>query len=375
MEPAAGSRRIELDWMRIALVLAAFLLTCARALGLSWQAEPSPGASWALEGPDLWLSPLFVLVSAGSAWHALERQGPVTFVVAKVLRLFVPLVVCALALSVGSTAGTLASSPSGEPPGAYLWYLPALLVFSLLWLPLQLALRRAGGARFSARLAAILSAPGALFLAGAVPAAAAALPRLLGLPGPFGPPGLFGPTGGALFGGWGIGFHFAVFSLSLLVFSGQGPQETIVRQRGWFVLAGAFFVGVAWLGRFVLAVPEAGLAAARAMAAWSLSLGFLGAGIAGLASYRPVPVFWSEAALPFYLLGLPAARFISRLLTGFPALGVLTFPVLVIASLATVTAAYAVVRRVTLLRFLFGLSPSAALTGGADRTLHKGGSQ
>ncbi len=362
MEPVTGSRRIDLDWMRFALALAAFLFTCARVLGLVWPAEPALGAPWAPEGPGVWLSSLFFMVSAGSAWHALERQGPITFVVAKVLRLFVPLVVCALALSVGSVKLILALSLFGELPGTYLWYLPALLVFSLAWLPLLLALRRARGQRFSARMAAILSVPGALFLAGAGPAAAAALPHLLGL------------AGGILFGGWGIGFHFAVFSLGCLVFSGQGLQERIVRQRAWYVLAGALLlVGVA-LARFALATSEAALAAARAMAAWSLSLGFLGAGIAGLSRYRPLPAFFRDAALPFYLLGLPAARLIAGLLPGLPSLGALAYPVLVIASFALVTAGYAVIRRVTFFRFLLGLSPYAARTRGAKNTKHTGGS-
>ena len=93
MEPVTGMRRSDLDWMRLVLVLAAFLLACARALGLACHSAKAPG---------VWLSPPFFMVSAGSAWHSLERQGAATFVVAKVLRLFVPLVACALAIAVGA---------------------------------------------------------------------------------------------------------------------------------------------------------------------------------------------------------------------------------------------------------------------------------
>jgi len=59
MERLTGMRQSDLDWMRIALVLAAFLLTCARALGLAGREA------------GMWLWPLFLMVSAGSAWQAL----------------------------------------------------------------------------------------------------------------------------------------------------------------------------------------------------------------------------------------------------------------------------------------------------------------
>lgn len=187
--------------------------------------------------------------------------------------------------------------------------------------------------------------PGLLYLLGVIPAAAASLPRLIGLPG------------AVLFGGWSSGFHFAVFALGCLVFSEPRLELLVSRQRGLSIAFAALLVAGAALCPLLSGFPEAALIALRAMAAWALSLAFLGLGVARLSGFRPAPAFLNEAALPFFLLGWPAARFIGSRLAGWPVSAGLRYAVLSLTAFAAVSAVYAVIRRLTLLRFLFGLKP------------------
>jgi len=187
--------------------------------------------------------------------------------------------------------------------------------------------------------------PGLLYLLGVIPAAAASLPRLIGLPG------------AVLFGGWSIGFHLAVFALGCLVFSEPRLQLVISRQRGLSIAFAALFLAGAELCPLLSGVPEAALIALRAMAAWALALAFLGIGVARLSGFGPAPAFLNEAALPFFLLGWLTARFIGSRLAGWPVSAGLRYAVLCLAAFAAVSAVNAGIRRLTLLRFLFGLTP------------------
>lgn len=256
MERLTGMRRSDLDWMRIALVLAAFLLTCARALGLAgWEA-------------GMWLWPLFLMVSAGSAWQALFlATGHPPF------RARAP-----VPAGRHSRSGSLSSSPDRPAGRSALWRMEHRLP--------------SRGVRH-------------------------------GLPGVLGTPAA----------------------------AGDLPAARIVDRLCHPVLAGAE------LCPLLSGVPEAALIALRAMAAWALALAFLGIGVARLSGFGPAPAFLNEAALPFFLLGWLAARFIGSRLAGWPVSAGLRYAVLCLAAFAAVSAVNAVIRRLTLLRFLFGLTP------------------
>ena len=115
MRQGTDGRRSDLDWMRLALVLAVVPLGCARALGLAQgPASGAAGLAAAAQKAVLWIMPLFFMVSAGSARHALDKLWTRGFLVARVLRPFVPLVVAALVLGACSAVGIVPVLP-GTP--------------------------------------------------------------------------------------------------------------------------------------------------------------------------------------------------------------------------------------------------------------------
>lgn len=355
MRQGTDGRRSDLDWMRLALVLAVVPLGCARALGLAQgPASGAAGLAAAAQKAVQWIMPLFFMVSAGSARHALDRLWTRGFLVARVLRLFVPLVVAALVLGTCSAVGIASTALVEESLGWFPWYLVGLFVFSFLLPPLRFALRLPRARRFLSGLAAAATVPGVLQLAGALPAAAAVVPVLPGTPKILAA------------GGWGVSFYALVFLASFLLHGEQRLIERAARQRGWSVLFGALFLAGAAAARRAPAVPEAATAAMRAMASWSLTLAFLGFAARRLSAARAVPRVLTEASLPFSVLAQPVAGLLAAAAAAWQAPVGLKLALLFAATFLAVAALYAAVRRVTVLRFCFGLTPLPADTQGGS---------
>lgn len=371
--PQADRRRSDLDWMRLVLVLVAFLYTCARLFdGRPWHVKnlvTSPVFNEIVDILGLWMMPLFFLVSGGSIFSALDRQSPSSFVIAKVLRLFVPLVFGALVLAppqvylerltTGTFSGTffqflpryfeglygVQESGNFAFYGLHLWYLLALFLHSLLLLPLFMALKSLACRRFISRFATFASAPGVLQLLGVLPAVACVFLRPGGVPGT------------RAFGGWNLGFYLVMIILGYLFFSQPELQRLITWRRHWSLLLGVLLAVGARVVPTALVIPEKVLIALRALAAWSLILALLGYGLRHFAGAGPLPSRLIEGVLPFYMLSQPVILAAGYGLAAWSTGLALKYAVLAAVSLAIITALCEGIRRLSLLRFLFGLKP------------------
>ncbi len=344
MDLPAGARRTDLDWMRLAAALAAFLLTALRIFDTQpWLAKDpatSPIFDVAAGVLGLVIAPLFLLVSAGAIAGALERQGPASFVVSKVLRLFVPFVVVVLVAELLGGGQTYSFGLRGMYP----WYLLALFASSVALLPLFRALRGvAGGPGSWIRHGPL--APAAFLAAGALPALANAFPG----------PG--SPAGAAALGGWAPGFYPVVLALGFAIFSQPSLREQASRQSPWLVALGAVLCAALVVPQTAARVPQQAAAPLHGLAAWILGLGLFGLGLRLFAGARPLPAALNERVLPLYLLGQPITLACERLLGGWAAPPGLKLSVLVLACLLVLAGLTEAILRLNILRFLCGLRP------------------
>jgi glucans biosynthesis protein C len=180
------ARTHALDWLRVGGTGAVLLFHSARFFD---------AGDWHVKNPTIdpnldifatiliqWLMPLFFILSGAGAWMALQRQSAGKFAASKVTRLFVPLLFGVLVLAppqvylerlthnqyTGSFLSWLPQYVDGMYAfggnfawmGLHLWYLLVLFVWSLVTLPLCLALKN-GAAQGAA---AFLARPGMAFL-------------------------------------------------------------------------------------------------------------------------------------------------------------------------------------------------------------------
>ena len=96
MRKILQERRYDIDGMRILAMLMVFLFHCARFFG---------GGGWHLKNPgeesliatlfigllDLWIMPLFFLLSGAGSWYALASKTPGQYLLEKVKRILIPL--------------------------------------------------------------------------------------------------------------------------------------------------------------------------------------------------------------------------------------------------------------------------------------------
>jgi peptidoglycan/LPS O-acetylase OafA/YrhL len=189
-------RRYDIDWLRMLAILAVFLFHCARFFG---------GGDWHLMNKnesmvatifigvlDIWIMPLFFLLSGAGSWYALRSRGPGAYLLDRVKRLLVPLYITGVFVFIPPQAyfeyvthegfaGTLLNFyptylrniVSGVDFGSplfinifygHLWFLQFLFLISLVMLPLLLLLKSERGLHFIARLAGICSRRGGIFI-------------------------------------------------------------------------------------------------------------------------------------------------------------------------------------------------------------------
>ena len=190
-------RRYDMDWLRIGAMLAVFLFHCARFFG---------GGRWHLNNPeesmvatlfigllDLWIMPLFFLLSGAGSWYALKSRTGGKYLLERVKRILIPLygvgtfiiltpqLYFELISHKGYTgtflelwprvvASIFTNLPNFDDPFffnvfmGHLWFLQYLFLISLVALPLLLYFRSERGQRFLAKLAGLCGRWGGVFL-------------------------------------------------------------------------------------------------------------------------------------------------------------------------------------------------------------------
>ena len=373
-------RRIDLDWLRVLATFAVLFFHCGRFLDdEGWHVknpETSVGISVLVQFIVIWLMPIFFVVSGQSVHYLLRGASNAKYLVTRVTRLLVPFGFGVLVLippqvyaeraSHGQWSGSfLAFLPryfdgwygfggNFAWMGLHLWYLGVLLIFSLAALPLfRFLLRRASR---SDRLGGFSQRPAAALLLGLALVAAELLVDLS--------PGGIGRRD---FGGWSLLVYLVLFLLGFLIARSERLQTAVVRARG-------AALGIALVVTAVLAVlsyvpPARALVDGhwywvrgllRLTACWAFMVAFLGFARVHLGRTSRFLAYASEAVLPFYMLHQTVIVLLAFGLIGWAAGPWVKYLVLIAGSFLAIMIGYEVIRRVGLLRLIFGMKRSSA---------------
>jgi peptidoglycan/LPS O-acetylase OafA/YrhL len=338
MDTRSGQRRFDLDWLRVLAFALVFLYHSSRFFDSEWwhvkNSASSPVVD-ALKGIfDMWGMALIFLISGASIYFALRPGKTLRFLKDRALRLLVPLAFGIIVL--GPPQMYLTRLTHGEFQGSFveflplyfqdwhlwngnfawsgvhLWYLEDLFLFTLVLLPLFVALKSSVGRRFTQALGRLSARPIAILLW--------ALPLALLLIGadPFGVlrPELPEDV-----------IRLIVFPPSLvfgfLVISDGQIQQAIIRQRRIaLVLAVTLTLGMPVFVGLLEAdpgLPVYSLVMALAsLLSWTSILAILGYGMRYLTADHRVLSYANEAVLPFYVLHQPVILILGYFVIALP---------------------------------------------------------
>jgi peptidoglycan/LPS O-acetylase OafA/YrhL len=377
MDKAASKpeRRDDIDWLRVLGMLTVFLFHCARFFNdEGWHAksgEISYGMTVFVAVLSQWMMPLFFVLSGISSYYALSYISGKKYLGARVKRLVVPLVVGALthvSLQVyieRVTTGEFTGSFFAFYPhyfdgfyvfggnfawmGLHLWYLEMLFVFSLITLPLFLWTRKESAKNLLAGIAGLLKKPRAIFLI-AIPLAVVEILSNLN------PEGI----GRRDFGGWAMFPHLVFFLSGYLIASLPEFRPTLERQRFAALAMGviATVVGFILLEYVGMSSRHYLFSFLRAFNSWAWLFAILGFGSRRLNFRNRILKYASEAVLPFYILHQSVIIVVGYFIIDWTSAVMLQYLFLASASFASIMVIYELlVRRINVMRFLFGLKP------------------
>lgn len=395
---AAHERRPDLDWLRTLIVLGiipfhALVIFSAANATIIRHAIASPVLPLVTTSLEGWGIPFIFLLSGAAAWFALQTRPPGAYVGERVLRLLVPAVLVALAFTPLRAYFLLLTNPglihvsltpipnparlqdigaffaqywtslftTGSPivvrnPLAHLWFVPRLLLVSVVCLPLFLWLRP----RWSGWIDGVASSPqlyAALVLAaGVVPAALVAL---------LAPGWLYRLTAGfPLRDDWtALALDLTMFISGYLIYASMRLRAA-VRDVALFALVGA---AMCWIVVFAVRLggrapasdyspPSVAFTLVQVFAIWLLTLAALGLAMRYLSTAPAWQVYLTAAAFPIFVLHLPVLTVAAYYLQVLPVPWYLLAILITIVTAAVSLALYEyVVRRVFILRVFFGL--------------------
>jgi len=378
---AVTDRKVELDWLRLGIIVAVFLFHTTRFFDPEgWHVKNATVHPWLMVPIAIfttWAMPLLFVISGAGACLSLRSRGAGRYVRERVLRLFVPLAVGAFThvawqvylerVSHGQFQGSFLEffphyfeglygyGGNFAYQGLHLWYLEMLFVFSLAFLPLFLWCNTGAGRRGLHGLAAMLSRRGGPLLLAVPIALALALPDSGGF------------WGGRWWGAWNVPGHACFFAAGFLLASSDEVYQSVRRQyRAAMILA--FAVGTP-LGAIFIGAPEPTHGSLRswvflsafALVAWSAILAILGGAIDGLRAVRtPFLARASELVLPFYVLHQTVILTVGYPVIRWPLPDVVKWAITALASLLLTAGLCALVRSFKWLRVLFGMKARTA---------------
>jgi len=369
-------RRDDIDWLRVLAMLVVFIFHCVRFFDEEDWHVKNPQTNHTvmiLVGITVqWMMPLFFLLSGTSSYYALCRHKTTQYIYARIKRLAVPflfgtfviiapLQVYLERVSHGQFHGSFlefyphyfdgwyAFGGNFAWMGIHLWYLEILFVSSLAMLPLFLCLNARGSRNPTSKITGALSRPGFIFLLAfpiAIMEFVANLPSIR-------------PTilGSEDFGGWSLLVYPVFFILGYLIATDSHLGRVIKEQRIPALIVG---ISITTVGFYLVesgyVFPKWLLALLRAFNAWAWLVAICGFGDRYLNFSNRFLKYGNEAVLPFYILHQTVILAIGYYIVQLDMAMSAKFLIIAATSFLTIVAFYEVlIRRVNLLRFLFGM--------------------
>lgn len=392
-QPAArgtpGVRRYELDWLRALVVLGLipYHAVVVFTLGPGDYVKASQRSlvfDLAATVVSFFGMPLLFVVAGAATQYALTRRRPGPYLVERGKRLAVPFIVGVLLLvpiqlyfDRRAVPGYQLSYPQfywsflvdwanivrhgvfglGFQYWGHLWFVLYLLAVSVFLLPLLLWLRSPTARRLIARLADACLHPFGLFLLGA--------PLLLvevALQGPIGPRP-YADYESLYYGPAGLVLYAVSFALGYLLFADPRFQAALLRYRRLALTQGLTLLALheivlATVGARLTGTPVGALVirGLRAYITWCLLAAILGLALRYLTAGTPALRYLNAACYPVYVLHMPVLTVLGFYLVRGSAPMLVTFPLLLVATTVVTFTLYDVlIRRIPLLRFLFGM--------------------
>ncbi|MDX1436213.1 MAG: acyltransferase family protein [Anaerolineales bacterium] len=379
---APQTRLYYLDWLRVLLILGVFLFHAVHPFdAIDWHIK-NEEQSVLLSAIMLvllypWGLPLFFLVAGAGSRFALRRRSGKQYAIERVYRLLIPFIVGAILLTPFQeylevlNKGTYEGSFTAFLPemiaqrrlgldmlsprvfgnwGFHLWFLGFLFAYSILALPIFLWLKRENGQRLIRFLGGLAEKRGGIFLF-IIPLVLARF--------------LFQPFFPVEHDWADFIYTFLFFIVGYIFYSDDRFLRAVQRERWWLlaagvgsalILLGLFATGSAleWVDTFT--VPWSNLLwLVFSITSWSVALYVLALAMRRLNITNRWLVYGNEAVLPFYLLHQPViiaiAFFVVQMTWSLPVKAVLV----VFGSLFVTLGLVEIVRRIPLLRILFGV--------------------
>lgn len=382
------TRLYYLDWLRVLAVLGVFLFHAVHPFDLTdWHiknAEQSAVITAILVFMFPWGMPFFFLLAGAGSWFALRQRTAGAFARERFTRLLLPFIAGALSLmpvmlyfewrhklQTGELTGTFVefvlNRNVGFTPiwfgalGYHLWFLGFLFSFSILCLPLLVWFKGATGQRLTTRLGRFCERRGALLLV-FIPLASVRLTLQ-----PFFPQEH----------NWADFFvQMAFFLLGYLLFS-QPAFLNAVRRDGWIYLGVGVLAALVGMTMAALietidiqAPPRTPLDSLFwilvSLDSWCWTLVCLGLGMRYLDYTNRYLDYGREALLPFFVFHQPVIIVLAYYAVQWPVSLVIKLLFVVIGAFGLTLSLYEfVIRRLALLRLIFGMKP-ARLTPAPD---------
>ena len=378
----ARARLNYLDWLRVIAIFGVFLIHVSDIFNdIKFEiknAEQSSTITMIQGFFYPWGMPLFFLLAGAGSYFALRRRSAAEFTRERTLRLLVPFFTGTLLLgpiqvylswrhrtATGVTDWTLLEFVAERfarigpklfgALGYHMWFLGFLFAFSLLALPLFIWLKGEAGRRLIARLARRCERRGGILLF-SLPLV---IVRLLFQP--------FFP----IEHDWGDFFYYGMFFiLGYVIYSDERFIAAI--RRDWAILLGAGLAATLAFGLLVASLPslnmEQGASTPVEFLLWALvaAAGWYGTAFMQFIGMRfldrtgPVLRYGMEVLLPFFVIHQPVIIIIAYFVVQWNMALLPKMLVVLLSSFAiTLGLCEWVVRRVGVLRLLFGMKPAA----------------
>jgi len=340
-----------------------------------------------------WIMPLFFVISGIAVYFSLAKRGSLQFVKDRVLRLMVPFLTVGMlvVLSVnayydavfhGEFSGGFLSFYLGpyftsffpftltfsstyfanSNEGIYLWYLFWLFVFSIITIPLFKWLAKdTSRKRFSKLYAACAKRGGLLLLA--IPLIVVNIAAI--------PPYFVFPSG---YGGWKLPAYLMLFILGYLMASSSGFEESLEKNKTISLILGVILSAIV----IIVAASSGGTSPSSgldrsyvvistlwALNGWCWVTAILGYGRKHFSYNNKFLQISNELVLPFYILHQAIIVAVSFYVVQLPLIVFEKYLVIVITAFPIIAALLYPVRKINLLRFLFGMRTSKQ--GSANR--------
>jgi peptidoglycan/LPS O-acetylase OafA/YrhL len=376
MKSIKPQRDYAIDWLRVFAMGMVFLFHCARYFDRQdWHVKnPQSDAvlSFVVLFLSQWIMPLFFILSGISAYYVLSFRKTGQFITSRVTRLLVPFIFGTLVLIPPQVYierfshhqfngsffqfypqyfdGFYAFGGNFAWMGLHLWYLQMLFVFSLLFLPFFVYLRKKKIWEFISNLATNFKPRGTIFLL-ALPLAVIELM--------LNPDGI----GRRDFGGWSPFLYMIFFIYGYVLFINHRFRPIIDSHGTMALIGGLATTSMALLLLLLKGFPAYGgspyfvfMTLVRALNSWFWLVAIFSFGCRHGTFNNRFLTYANEAVLPFYIFHQTVIVMVGFYLIHWNIGVFFKYMVICAASFVTISIIYEMlVRRINVLRVLFGL--------------------